>query len=106
MREQVELLEDHAHFFPCHIDIMLLVRNRLPFKGDFAACRLLQQIQTAQEGAFARAAGADDYDHFPFVNLQIDPLQNFQLAKTFLQVINGDHPFLASFPINQGSWTM
>ncbi|MNW61851.1 hypothetical protein D3C74_399390 [compost metagenome] len=104
MREQVELLEDHAHFFTGLIDVMLFIRNGLAFKSNLAARRLFQQVQTAQEGAFPGTAGSyDDYD-LAFFDLQIDSFEDLQLAKMLLQVVNGDHPYSASFLVCRAAW--
>ncbi|MNR52970.1 hypothetical protein D3C85_1729050 [compost metagenome] len=37
---------------------------------DLPGIGLLEQVDTAQEGAFARAAGADDADHVACLGLQ------------------------------------
>ena len=64
MHEQVVALEHHAHFAAGGAERGAReMRQVLPVQQDLAAGGLLQQAQAAQQGAFARAAHADDAEN-------------------------------------------
>ncbi|KAG1253932.1 hypothetical protein G6F65_017245 [Rhizopus arrhizus] len=62
VREQVELLEDHAHLQPQRAQPQFVVAQLGVGHHDGAAVDLLQPIHAAQQRALARAALADDGD--------------------------------------------
>ncbi len=66
MREEVELLEDHAHLLAQLVRIAFRIRQERILKPDLTLSRLLQEVEAAQKGALAAAAGADDHDLFTF----------------------------------------
>ena len=98
MREDIEVLENHAHLLPVEINVHLgrlghlaLFDHVLLFLGqvagdlvalevDLAAFRLFQQVQAPQEGALAATGGADDGDDLALFNGLTDAFQNVQLA--------------------------
>ena len=87
--EQVELLEHHAHPLTAVINGLALDGADVrAVKEDLAGGGLLQQIQAAEEGGLAAAAGTDDGDHLIFVEGGADPLEDLQLVEFFLQVHN------------------
>ena len=55
---------------------------------DGALARLLQKVQTAQEGALARAGGADDADHIPGLGAQRNSLDHLVIAVLFVQLFH------------------
>ena len=55
MLEEVERLEHHAHLLPQPVDWIAFGEDVLPIDDDAAAGGLLQQVQTAQQGALACA---------------------------------------------------
>ena len=57
----------------------------LALHSDTAALKSLQPIDTAQQGAFARAAFANDGDHLAGGDIQVNPLQHFIRTKRFAQ---------------------
>ena len=98
MGEQVEVLEHIAHFqadgplFPGRaVDPVL--HQRLAVDLDGAAVHLLQVVEAAQQRALARAAFADDGDHFALVHLQGDVPQHAQAVKALFQMIRVQHGF-------------
>ena len=50
MREDIELLEDHADLLPVDIQVGAFGIEHVAFEDDLAAGRFLQHIQTSQEG--------------------------------------------------------
>ena len=57
---------------------------------DVAGGRLLQVVDAAQQGRFAGAAGADDHDHLPGLDVEVDAAQRLHLAKVFVQIGDAD----------------
>ena len=54
MREQIEVLENHAHAHPHLIDFLIMeMRDLFAVKEDLTACRSLHEVQTAQKGTLA-----------------------------------------------------
>ena len=96
--KEVELLKDHAHAAADEVDVapgvgdVGALKENLPFGGA------LQEVQAAQEGALARAAGADDDDLFTGGDVLVNALEDLELPEGFLQSLNGYHPDAASFP--------
>ena len=62
VREEVEVLENHAHLAAVQVEIDLGVGNIHAAKYDLAGGRSLQQVQAAQQRRLARPGGADYRD--------------------------------------------
>ena len=105
MREQVELLEHHAHAAAHQIDVGLLRGDVLALKDDLAARRLLEQVQTAQESRLARAGRTDDNDLFALLDMLVDALENLMVAIRLVQIFNVDHFRAASSRKYQAAWS-
>ena len=76
VREQIEVLEDHAHFLAEFVQVDLALGNDLAFYVDGTVRRLLQQVQTAQESGFT-GAGRSDHDHdISLVDINIYTVQS------------------------------
>ena len=85
--KEVEALEHHAH--------LAVIQGALPAGGgvlavvkDLAARGLLQEIDAAKQGAFARAGGADDADHVAGLHAEIDIPQHAVIAKALFQMVD------------------
>ena len=76
VREQVEVLEHHAHLLAHSVDVGFVHLSALELHG--AAGGDLQPVQAAQEGRFSAAGGADQADHIAAVNININALQHVQ----------------------------
>jgi hypothetical protein len=77
VREQVEALEDHAHVLAQFAHgRRVVVQQRLAVHRQAAALEHLQPVDAAQQRALARAALADDGDHFTTLHLQVDALEH------------------------------
>ena len=49
--------------------------------------RALQQVDTTQQGTFARPGTANDADHVPALGLQRNAFENLMVAKTLVQIM-------------------
>ena len=76
VREQVEVLEHHAHLLAYTVDVGFVHLGALKF--DAAGGGNLQPVQAAQKGGFAAAGGADQADHVAAVDVDINALQHVQ----------------------------
>ena len=80
MREEIEVLEHHAHLLTMQVQIHLVVGDIHAFEQDRSARGCLQQIQTAEKGGFARAGGADDNHDVTTVDIHGHTVQRLDLA--------------------------
>ena len=60
MREEVEVLEHHAHLAAVEVQVDLLAVEGDILEVNGAGGRLLEEVQAAQQRRFAAAGGADD----------------------------------------------
>ena len=68
MREQIEVLKNHAHFAAVEIYVRFCVRKLLAFKDDCTRGRVFKQIERAEEGGLSAAGRTDNYDNLAFGN--------------------------------------
>ena len=84
MLPQVETLKHHTEARPQPNDLIHVGRNRtpravnshldsFPLHRNGTAVGRLEQIDTAQKGAFARSGGAKHGDHIPDMGIQMNP---------------------------------
>lgn len=76
VREQVEVLEHHAHLLANTVDVGFIHLGALKF--DAAGGWDLQPVQAAQKGRFAAAGGANQADHIAAVDVDVNALQHVQ----------------------------
>ena len=88
--EQVELLEHHAHAAALDVDVDFQVAEVVPFKKDVAVRRVFQNVETAQESAFAAARRPDDGDLFARGDLFGNIVEHDEVAVTFGQMLHLD----------------
>ncbi len=96
--KQIELLEGHAGERALAGDLalrqalaataFLAIADGLAGQPDAAALELFQQVDAAQQGGLARAAGADQGDHVAAIQGQVDALEHLHGAKALVQVID------------------
>ena len=90
MREQVELLEHHADLAADRVDI-LDVRSQLDAgDDDLAALVLLQPVDTADHRRFAGARRSTDDDALALGDLEVDVLEDVELAIPFVDMAQLD----------------
>ncbi len=96
------MLKDHAEVGADFIEVALQcpalqVRPIDLLAGDehFPAGRPLEMVDTAQQGALARAARPDQHQHLAGRHFEIDAFEDLELAEALLQAAQADHrPFM------------
>ena len=106
MGEEVELLEYH----PCgHKDApyvagsgigrghISLIRpaEALSADRDISAVDGFEAVDAAQESRLARAGGADDGEHLPACEAEIDAAQDGEIAEGLVNAAHGEHDFIS-----------
>jgi hypothetical protein len=71
VRKEIKPLKDHSHFPTNGVDIGFGIQGDT-INNNLTTGDILKFVQTAEEGAFARTAGSDDYNNFPFFNMDIN----------------------------------
>ena len=97
IREQVKMLEDHAHLAAMEIEIDLFVGDVDAVEPDGAGRRHLKQVQTAQQRRFAGAGRADDGHDLAAVDAEVAVVQGLDgAAVEFLDhVLDADQLVIA-----------
>ena len=96
VREQVEVLEHHAHFGAHLVDVGLLRGDLGVLEEDAAARGLLQQVHAAQKRGLARAGRAQDHHHLAAADVQVDAAQHLVVAERLAQVLDADDGLVRS----------
>ncbi|MOA21021.1 hypothetical protein D3C78_1414980 [compost metagenome] len=102
VRPQAKALEHHAQLRAYAIDLAsvgrdqdlvsaTLERHLLAGNMDLASIGDFQQVDAAQEGALARAAGTEYRHHVTLVGVQRDALEHLQVAEGFADVFYLQH---------------
>ena len=101
VREQVEVLEHHAHaatdaahFGFGHVagaSLGVIGHQGLAIDADLALVDELQVVQAAQQRALARTRGADQRHHLALVDAQRHAAQDLQRPEALVQVAGIDH---------------
>ena len=83
MREEIEMLENHAHLLPVLVNIQLFpicaffLRDIHALENNGAGSRFFQKIQGAQKGALPRSRFPNYHHYIPFVDVDGDPVECF-----------------------------
>ena len=101
MREEVEMLEHHAHLPAVSVEIDLLslrvflLRDIRSFDDHAAGGRRFEQIERAQERRLAAAGGPDDDDHVALADREIHAVERFDrtVAEVFAEVFDLNERF-------------
>ena len=91
VREDVEVLEHHAHVLAQLVDVGALGGQLGALVEHLALLRDFQKVQAAQERALAGAGRADDGNDLALLNLFVDALQHVQLAEGLVQIDDLNH---------------
>ena len=86
MREEIELLEDHAYFLADLFHIADVIAQLDAVNDDLSFLMLLQPVQTADKRRFARAGRSEDHDHFPFLDGQADAFEHMEMPEPFVHI--------------------
>ena len=106
MREEIEMLEHHAHLLAVEVNIAALIGDIDAVKENLSARRNLQQVEAAQERGLAGAGRADDDHDFTLFDIDrnaVERLDGGRAGKMLFQILNLDqnvsgHCCAASFP--------
>ena len=80
MREEIEVLEHHAHLLTILVEIDLLVHDILILEDDASVGRRLEKVQTPEEGGLTGTGWSDhDHDVAP-VNIDVDAIEGLDLS--------------------------
>ena len=106
VREEVELLEDHADLAANGGDVAHVVAHLHAVNDDLPLLMLLQAVDAADEGGLAGAGRADDDDHFLRGHADVDVAQHVKLAEPLVHVAADDDGFVIHLadggPLDQG----
>jgi hypothetical protein len=104
MREEVDLLKDHADLGPEPAELVAaaadigsleaMAEYDLAFNFHRPGIGGPEQVHCAKKRALATAARTDDHDRLTGSDLKRDPLQNVHSAETLVDVREPDHRLL------------
>ena len=94
MLEEVERLEHHAHLLAQAVCGIVPSKDVLAIDDDAAASGRVEQVESTQECALARARGADDGDDLALADIYGDVVQHVKAAVALLQVRDADDRLL------------
>ena len=97
MREEVELLEDHAEVAAHLVDVVGLVVDVLPVDDDAAAVDLFKTVDGAQQGGLAGAGRPDDDHALAGSDIEAHILQGRELSEVLPDVADADDGLGAIF---------
>src|SRR5918992_2014951 len=90
VREQVELLEDHADLRPHLVDGLAGLGDRLAVEPHVPLVDPLEAVDTAQHRRLAGARRPRDHHDLAAVDRQIDPVQHEIVAEALLHLLEFD----------------
>src|SRR5690606_29837726 len=101
-REQVEVLEHHAHLAAVGVHIGLRIGQVDAVDAHRAGVQLLQAVEAAQEGGLAGAGRTDHHHHFATLHLRADIVHRAHFVaagiEDFYQIADFNHFSRASAP--------
>ena len=90
MREKIKMLENHTHFLAQAVHIQLdslslvififFLSQIHPVKKDGSSCRLLQKIQTSEEGGLSGTGRTNDCNHITLIDINCHSVQSLNGA--------------------------
>ncbi len=99
MREEVERLEkNHADVGAQLRQFASLRRQLLTVDGDRAGIHGLQTVDRSAQRRLARTRGTQHHHDLAAVDLEVDVLQNVQVAEVLVDALNRDHRLFAVAP--------
>jgi len=87
VRKQVELLKDDSDALPNGRNVDALARDLVSLEEDSSRIDRLEQVDAAQKRALAAAARADDDEDFARSHLQVDAVENEEVAEALANVL-------------------
>ena len=96
MREDIEMLEDHAHLLAMQVDVDALIGDIDAVEDYLTAGRVFHAVETAEERALARSRRSDDTDHFSIVDGLVYAPEDLEIPEGFFKIPNFYHSEPAS----------
>jgi len=90
VREEVELLKNHADFGAHRVDVAGLGVDVDAVNHDQSAGRRLEVVDAAQHSALSRARWADDHQYLAAPDPQTDVVDGAQVLELFDQMLDDD----------------
>ena len=90
VREEVELLEDHADFAPEIARLFGAAGEEFTVQADFAFLVVFQAVDAADQRRFARTGRAADDEALAFFHVQVDVFQGMVFAVPLVEVVDVD----------------
>ena len=84
MREQVEVLENHADALADRLNPVVLLRDRLARDSDQALLIGFEAVDAADHRRFARARGPADDDALARLHIEVDVPEDMELRVPFV----------------------
>ncbi len=93
VREQVEVLEDHAHLPADRFDLLEVIGQFHAIDHDAALLVFLQAVEAADGGRLARAGWPAQDDALALAHVQVDVLEHMELAVPLVHALHLDDAF-------------
>ena len=90
VREQVELLEHHAHILADLFDGLDVVGQLGAVDDQMTLLVLFESVDAADQGGLARARGTTNHDAFTACHMQLDVAQHVELAVPLVDTVEFD----------------
>ena len=91
VREQLEVLEHHAHARAQFGQVGLRVGDGGAVDHDVALLERFQRVDALDQGGFARTRWAAHHDHFAFFDISAAIGQHLEVAIPLVDVLDRDH---------------
>jgi hypothetical protein len=108
VREQVELLEHHAHVLADRFDRLDVVGQLDALDGELAFLVLLEPVDAADHRRLARSRRPADDDPLALLHLQVDVAQHVELPVPLVDLLEADdvlaHRTLLRFSCRSIHW--
>jgi hypothetical protein len=95
VREEVEGLEDHAHFAAEFRQALAFGRQRFAVEGDGAGVDRLEAVDRPAQRRLAGPGRPDDDDHLAALHRKVDIPQHVQRAEPFVDVVKDDESLVS-----------
>ncbi|MNR12492.1 hypothetical protein D3C85_1288510 [compost metagenome] len=95
VREQVEVLEHHAHFAAYRLDVLEIMGQFGAIDHDAPLLVFFQAVDAADGGGLAGTGRAAEDDTLTRLDVQVDVLEHVKLAVPLVHAFHQDHRFSA-----------
>ena len=91
VREQVEVLEHHAHFATNRLDVLEVAGQLGAIDHDAPLLMFFQTVDAANGGGLARPGRAAEHDTLALLHAEVDVLEYVELAVPLVYALQQDH---------------